>query len=216
MRGGVGQYALPRLKFYGGELMPSNWAMVDNSFPSFTGEENPREQAVMLLDYMYILVEELKFQLANLDTNNWNETALAGFQSDTTAEAEAQLARLAAQLAGISGALGGLTNRVAELEGLTGRVNQAEGDISRLEQSADELNGLVGGHTDQIAGLQANLAELTGRVAAAEDALKELSEKVAALDELLAPDGNGGGSLGTQGRDLYLVGNVYINGKLME
>jgi predicted nuclease with TOPRIM domain len=176
--------------------------MVDNSFPSLTGEESPREQARMLLDYMYILVEELKFQLTNLDTNNWNESALAGFQDDTTAEAEAQLARMAIQLAGVSGALGGLTNRVAELEGLSGRMSQAEENISRLEQSNEKLTGLTANHGEWIAELRTGLEELT--------------EGVAALKQLLVPDGNGGCSLGAQGQDLHLVGNVYINGKLME
>lgn len=93
--------------------MPSKWAMVDNSFPTFSGEEKPAEQIRMLVDYMFILVEELKYQLANLDGDNWNTKALESLQVDTTAGVEEKLAATVQALATLTGQVGQLGSQVA-------------------------------------------------------------------------------------------------------
>ena len=71
--------------------MPSNWSMVDNNFPTFTGEEPVRSQIGKLVNYMMVLTDQLKYNLANLDTTNWNETAMSQFQADTTQDVESDV-----------------------------------------------------------------------------------------------------------------------------
>ncbi len=42
--------------------MPSNWLYIDTNFPAFTGEESMEEKVTSIQDYMYLLVEQLRFQ----------------------------------------------------------------------------------------------------------------------------------------------------------
>lgn len=172
--------------------MPKSWAMVDSNFPTFTGDENPREQIRALVDYMFVLVEELKFQLENLDTSNWNSSALKTFQSDTTkdvnekvetqgddlASMTGDVAVLAANLSLLTNEVAVITNRVSALESLSGRMKDVEIDIAYLQ--------------------------------------KDLNEFIAEIREVLQIDEETGAiTIGEEGRDLHLVGNVYINDQLM-
>ena len=176
--------------------MPSKWAMVDNSFPTFRGDEKPAQQIAMLTDYMFILVEELKYQLANLDTENWNGTALKDFQTGTTADLTLQVSNMAVRLAAMAGELALLTGKVAALEGLWGQVQGMEDTLGELAETTE----LLWAADDELA------AQL--------EKLEELPEKVAGLEEVLTRDANGGAIIGAEGLDLHLRGNVYINGKL--
>ncbi len=159
--------------------MPKSWAMVDSNFPTFTGEEKPREQITALVDYMFVLVEELKFQLENLDSSNWNTKALQTFQTDTTADVSQQVAVLAANLALVTNEMAAISSRVSAVESLSGRIKTVEIDLAYLQ--------------------------------------KDLDEFIAEIREVLQIDEETGAvSIGEEGRDLHLIGNVYINDQLME
>ena len=43
--------------------MPSNWLYIDSNFPTFTGEESLKEQVTTIQNYMYMLVEQLRYTL---------------------------------------------------------------------------------------------------------------------------------------------------------
>ena len=158
--------------------MPNAWAMIDSSFPTFTGKESYREQVGALQDYLYLVVEELKYQLANLNTQNWNKTALETFQKDTTADTDKQVALLQEQLANI-------TNRISALNASLGQL------IERMDNAEEELPKLWEG-------------------------LELLAGDVDALNEIVVPDGNGGATIGKEGAAIRLVGNIYVNGMLLE
>lgn len=187
--------------------MPSKWSMVDSSFPTFRGDEKPAQQIAMLTDYMFVLVEELKYQLANLDTENWNGTALKDFQSGTTADLDQQVSTMAARLALVAGEVAALTGRVVGLEKLREQMQGMEIALGELE----EAEGLQWSTIDELAAELEMMEEIPDRV----EELEKLPARVDALGAVLVPDEQGGGTLGAQGRDLYLQGNVYINGRLI-
>ena len=116
--------------------MPSNWSMIDVNFPNFTGNEKPREQIAALQDYMMLLVEQLKYQLNNLDASNWNDAALEDMKGSTTARVETELSNLAADLSRITESLGKLTQELGyveqDVEELKERLDGLDGDISNL------------------------------------------------------------------------------------
>lgn len=62
--------------------MPSNWLYVDTNFPTFTGEESPDEKITTILNYMFMLVEQLRYTLHNLDLSNMNSTAVEQYGTD--------------------------------------------------------------------------------------------------------------------------------------
>ena len=55
--------------------MPSNWLYIDTNFPSFTGEESLGDRVTTIQNYLYMLVEQLRYTLHNLDANNMNPAA---------------------------------------------------------------------------------------------------------------------------------------------
>lgn len=56
--------------------MPSNWLYIDTNFPTFTGEENTEEKVTTIQNYMFMLVEQLRYSLHKLDLSNMNQTAV--------------------------------------------------------------------------------------------------------------------------------------------
>ena len=136
-----------------------------------------------------------KYQLENLDTNNWNTSALKTFQSDTTQDVEAQGQALASNMMLLANELTMLSNRVSAVESLTGRMNQAETDIAWLEKQQEETAG-------GLEQMQARIDEVSG----------EIDEILQSVDA----DEDGNPTIGGEGKSVFLVGKVYINGKLYE
>ena len=160
--------------------MPNAWSMIDSSFPTFRGDESYKDQVHALQDYLYLLVEELKYQLANLKTDNWNTVALKKFQKDTTADTDEQVAELAKQLTNVANRLTALSG---DLSKLSDRVGTAEETIKEEIPKIWEGLELLAGDLDD-------------------------------LGKIIQPDGDGGATIGREGKNLRLVGNVYINGIL--
>ena len=164
--------------------MPSAWTLIDSSFPAFTGKEKVREQIPVILNYMYMLSEGLKYQLSNLNNSNWNSSALDDLKVETTADLVVQMTAATEQIDTI-------LNR---LNSLSAQILQNEMDIGSLEKQQEETGKA--------------LEELDGRILSAEGSLQ-------ALEEVMQTDGAGGASIGAAGKDIYLVGNIYVNGKLL-
>ena len=128
--------------------MPSNWLYIDTNFPAFTGEESMEEKVTSIQDYMYLLVEQLRYTLHNLDLGNMNKTAKERWESAITEPIYAkieddeerilQLAIDAGALAlRISDSEGNITQLQATAEGLQTRVSDNEGNISTLQQTVN-------------------------------------------------------------------------------
>ena len=61
--------------------MPSNWLYIDTNFPTFTGEEDTEEKVTTIQNYMFMLVEQLRYSLHNLDLSNMNKTAVDRYET---------------------------------------------------------------------------------------------------------------------------------------
>lgn len=130
--------------------MPHPWALVDSSFPTFREGERPQTQIAALVDYMMILTEALKYQLENLDTNNWNAAALTSFQLDTTKDVSEQVADVARQLKIV-------TDEVAAIKN---SLNAAERQIGYLEAHLEEMRQDFEELREQVGYAQADIDEL--------------------------------------------------------
>ena len=165
--------------------MPSNWAMIDNSFPAFDGKESPRIMIAALQNYLAILVEQLKYQLNNLSNANWNETALENLKSMTTEGVEREMTNLA----------GDLSSAVETLTTIAAKVQRAEEALAYQERAQGEQSAAI-----------ANLQER----------MDDADADIGNLMAVLHPDGYGGALIGGEGKEIRLVGKVYINGILIE
>ena len=216
--------------------MPSNWLSIDSNFPSFTGEESPEQQIRALHNYLFQLREGLQYSLQNLTADNFNTAALQNLTDAQKNEVTAQLEKVYTQLNQMAAEIDRLSGRVSGTENLSGRMTTAEGEITALkgrtklteeniEDLADRTTAAEGGIDDlQEAvtgegGLQERVADLedavTGEGGLQEqmDATEQELEKISGAVQV-ADDGSV--TVGSEGKPLRLVGQIYINGVLYE
>ena len=120
--------------------MPSNWLYIDTNFPSFTQKESVNDKVETMQDYLFMLVEQLRYTLHNLDLSNMNKTAADGFVKTITQPIYAE----------IKNAEGSITQLGVTADGLAARIGDAEGNITQLQATAK--------------GLQASISSLDGSV----------------------------------------------------
>lgn len=141
--------------------MPSNWLYIDTNFPSFTQKESVNDKVETMQDYLFMLVEQLRYTLHNLDLSNMNKAAAEGFVKTITQPIYAE----------IKNAEGSITQLGVTADGLAARISSAEGSITQLGVTADGLAARIGdaeGNITQLQatakGLQASVSNLNGSV----------------------------------------------------
>lgn len=164
--------------------MPSAWTLIDTSFPAFTGKEKVKEQIPVILNYMYMLSEGLKYQLSNLNNSNWNSAALDDLKIETTAELVEQMKAVTEQV----------TTILNRLNSLSAQILQAEMNIGEVERDQQSM--------------QQSLEDIASALSSVEGSLM-------ALEDVVQTDGAGGATIGGSGKNVYLMGNIYVNGKLL-
>lgn len=134
--------------------MPSNWLYIDTNFPSFTQKESASDKIETMQDYLFMLVEQLRYTLHNLDLSNMNKTAAEGFVKTITQPIYAE----------IKNAEGSITQLGVTADGLAARIGDAEGNITQLQATAtglqasiSNLNGSVTNLTADVNGIRATV-----------------------------------------------------------
>lgn len=199
--------------------MPGQWTSIETNFPTFTGNEKVEDKLAALHNYMHILTQQLKYNLSNLGAENWNTSALRQLTKDTSDEVAAAIA---SELESIAKRYEQLN---ANISALTGRMNGAEGEIARLEERTDQLEGNVKSAQEDISWLDEAITGeggLAKRMEHAEGAVEDLQvqsdELAQATEELKGAVAVAESSvtIGGEGKELRLVGRIYINGILFE
>lgn len=134
--------------------MPSNWLYIDTNFPSFTQKESANDKIETMQDYLFMLVEQLRYTLHNLDLSNMNKAAADGFVKQITDPIYGE----------IKDAEGNITQVALVAEGLAARIGDAEGNITQLQATAkglqasvSNLNGSVTNLTADVNGIRATV-----------------------------------------------------------
>ena len=130
--------------------MPSAWTLIDTSFPTFTGKEKVKEQIPVILNYMYMLSEGLKYQLSNLNNSNWNSTALDDLKIETTAELVEQMKSVTEQI----------TTIFNRLNSLNAQILQAEMNIGELEKNQQTLEKTMEDFSSALSSLEGAMMQL--------------------------------------------------------
>lgn len=135
--------------------MPSNWLYIDTNFPSFTQKESVNDKVETMQDYLFMLVEQLRYTLHNLDLSNMNKAAADGFVKTITDPIYGE----------IKDAEGNITQVALVAEGLAARIGDAEGNITQLQATAkglqasvSNLNGSVTNLTADVNGIRATVS----------------------------------------------------------
>ena len=148
--------------------MPSNLLTADTTFPTLTQEQSTDEKFEKITSYLYMLLEQLRYSMGNLDKENFNDAGLEEIANIITEpvyvqlkDDEANIAALTVTAAGLgarlSDAEGNITQLTATTTSLTSRISSAEGSISTLQQTATSL-------TSRISDAEGNISSLTQTV----------------------------------------------------
>lgn len=142
--------------------MPSNWLYIDTNFPSFTQKESDGEKIETMQDYLFMLVEQLRYTLRNLDLKNMNKAAMNGFLQNIREPIYAKIED---------------TNKnVNELsitaQGLSARISNAEGSITQLGATANGLSARISSNEGSITNLTADVngirTQVSGKIGTSE------------------------------------------------
>ena len=177
--------------------MPGNILSADTQFPNFAGQESPAEQIRTIRNYLYMLLEQLRYTLNNLDAGNFNSEGLNEIQDAISqpilkqlSDTDGNLAELQVTAAGLASRVSSNEGNISQLEqtaqGLSSRVGDAEGNISSLQQTANGLSSRVSSAEGNISSLQQTANGLSSRVSNAEGNISSLSQTASGLETRVA------------------------------
>ena len=145
--------------------MPSNWLYIDTNFPSFTQKESVNDKVETMQDYLFMLVEQLRYTLHNLDLSNMNKTATDKFVKQITDPIYGE----------IKDAEGNITQVALVAEGLAARIGDAEGNITQLQATAKGLQASVSNLDGAITNIKVDVNGIRATVSTKIDATQAQS-----------------------------------------
>lgn len=145
--------------------MPSNWLYIDTNFPSFTQKESVNDKVETMQDYLFMLVEQLRYTLHNLDLSNMNKAAAEGFVKTITQPIYAE----------IKNAEGSITQLGVTADGLAARIGDAEGNITQLQATAKGLQASISSLDGSVTNLTADVNGIRATVRTKIDATEAQS-----------------------------------------
>lgn len=172
--------------------MPSSFLYIDTNFPTFTGEESTKEQIDSMLNYLFILVEQLRYSLANLDASNFNAKGLSDISESSTKDLTEQVVSMQAQINQTNQTVARLAIRVSVQEGMQQRLKDAEDAIQLLQQSDLEQRAAVNAleennnkHNQKLAELELWQNSASEDLAGMRDDLNTVMVKAAANEQMI-------------------------------
>ena len=127
--------------------MPANWLYMDSKFPDFNGDISTDEKLNQLQNYLYMLVEQMRYTTQNLDTSNMNQTALNAWEEAITKQLYLMLEGEGGRLTQLSVTADGLTAMVQSQQQQVQEVKDAQEDaqnaLEGLDQSVQEISSRV-------------------------------------------------------------------------
>lgn len=117
--------------------MPTTFQLVETTFPNGEGKDT-QEQINGVYDYLFVLLEQLRYTLFNLDESNLNQNALSEFIKNISEPIYAKIDDTDKNVNELS----------ITAKGLAARISNAEGDITEIGVTVDGLQTSVSGKID--------------------------------------------------------------------
>lgn len=180
--------------------MPADILTTDTLFPEMPEDlrkKDSREAEVIqtILDYLFMLKEQLRFSLSNIGMSNFNDTELGNLSNYITTPITININNLEAGQAGLASRLADTEGNVATLTQttttLTSQMSTAQGDISTLQQTATSLTSRIYSAEGNISTLQQTATSLTSRITSAEGNISTLQQTSTSLtSRITTAEGN--------------------------
>lgn len=119
--------------------MPTSLLSTDTMFPNFEGNETTEEKVDQIQNYLYMLVEQLRYSMANIGAENFNETEFDNIVNLITEP-------LYMQLTSEDGSVSQMIQ--ASTEGLVSRIQGIETKVGEPAADGKEATGLFSKYTE--------------------------------------------------------------------
>lgn len=144
--------------------MPTTFQLVETTFPNGEGKDT-QEQINGVYDYLFVLLEQLRYTLFNLDGSNINQNALSEFIKNISEPISAKIADTDENVNEIS----------ITAKGLDARLSNAEGDITQLDTTAKGLQVSVSNLDGAITNIKTDVNGIRATVSTKIDATQAQS-----------------------------------------
>jgi hypothetical protein len=134
--------------------VPTTFQLVETTFPNGEGKDT-QEQINGVYDYLFVLLEQLRYTLFNLDGSNINQNALSEFIKDISEPIYAKIADTDENVNEISITAKGLDARLSDAEG---NITQLGVTAQGLQASISSLDGSVTNLTADVNGLRTQVS----------------------------------------------------------
>lgn len=133
--------------------MPTTFQLVETTFPNGEGKDT-QEQINGVYDYLFVLLEQLRYTLFNLDGSNINQNALSEFIKNISEPIYAKIEDTDKNVNELSITAKGLAGRIGDAEG---NITQLQATATGLQASISNLNGSVTNLTADVNGIRATV-----------------------------------------------------------
>lgn len=177
--------------------MPTSLLSTDTMFPNFKGNETTEEKVDQIQNYLYMLVEQLRYSMANVGKENFNETEfdsivnlitepvylqLKNETGEINSSIQATAENLTLRIEGVNENLGE-TNQIvttlqASVNGFNTKVEDLSGKYTSLQQTVNGFNATVGEINGQYSSVTQNVASITARVDGHDGRFSTIEESV--------------------------------------
>nr|DAV49657.1 MAG TPA: endosialidase chaperone [Caudoviricetes sp.] len=144
--------------------MPTTFQLVETTFPNGEGKDT-QEQINGVYDYLFVLLEQLRYTLFNLDGSNINQNALSEFIKNISEPIYAKIEDTDKNVNEIS----------ITAKGLDARLSDAEGDITQLDTTAKGLQASISNLDGAITNIKADVNGIRATVSSKIDATQAQS-----------------------------------------
>lgn len=144
--------------------MPTTFQLVETTFPNGEGKDT-QEQINGVYDYLFVLLEQLRYTLFNLDGSNINQNALSEFIKNISEPIYAKIEDTDKNVNELS----------ITAKGLAGRISDAEGNITQLGVTAQGLQASISSLDGSVTNLTADVNGIRATVSTKIDATQAQS-----------------------------------------
>lgn len=155
--------------------MPGNLLSADTSFPTFTPEQTNEQKLDVVTNYLYMLLEQLRYTLQNLGMGNFNGAELTELGLMISEPISVHLESLEGNLLDLRITTNGLSAQIENVAGsvhdleitadqLTSQIEDAEGNISAIDQYAKSITlSVTNGETSSTVKLLAGGVQIASQ-----------------------------------------------------
>ena len=176
--------------------MPNSLQTLDTSFPKIDDHKTTEENFNQVVNYLYMLLENLRYTLGNLGEDNFNDAELESLAKLIREPIWARIEDNEGNIHTLNVTAQNLLSQISDLDGnistlqqtaetLSSRITTADGNISTLTQTANSLSskisdaeGNISSLTQTVNGLGSKISSAEGNISTLQQTANSLSTKV--------------------------------------